>query len=67
MLSKLSQSIAACHRYAEQSAQAAKIEADPRLQECWLNLEMRWLLLARSYELTEQLKRLSPKETPQLK
>jgi len=57
MLSWLSENIAECHRAADRCAQEASKEHDPGLRRDFLDMERRWLALARSYELTEQLER----------
>lgn len=60
MLLKLSEEIAECYRHAEDCAERAKGEHDPALREDWLDMEKRWLCLARSYELTERIQRFRP-------
>jgi hypothetical protein len=57
MLSKLSEEIAECYRHAENCAQRAKVESDPGLRQDFLDIERRWITLARSYELTERIER----------
>ncbi len=55
MPNKLSNDIAECYRNAEECAQKAKSERGVRLRQDYLAAEQRWLFLARSYEITEQL------------
>jgi hypothetical protein len=59
MLNRLSEDIAECYRHAEACARRASTEADPELRTDFLDMERRWLSLARSYELTEQLTHFS--------
>jgi hypothetical protein len=44
-----------CSRNESQCAQQAKHQCDPKLAGDYLDLERRWLRLARSYQLGEQL------------
>jgi hypothetical protein len=55
MLNKLSNDIAECYRHADECAQKAKSERDARLRQDFFDAERRWLSLARSYEITEEL------------
>jgi hypothetical protein len=55
MLKNLSDDIAECYRHAVDCAQKAKSEGDARVREDFLDMERRWLFLARSYEFTDQL------------
>jgi len=64
MLSTLSQDIAECYRHAGDCAQKAKNEHDPDLRQDFLDLERRWVFLARSYEFAEQLESLQPRRKP---
>lgn len=59
MLSKLSDDVAECYQHARECAQKAMGERDARLREDLLAMERRWLFLARSYELSEQINLLS--------
>jgi hypothetical protein len=54
MLNNLSSEIAECYRHAEDCARRAQSERDPGLRQDFLDMERRWLALARSYELTER-------------
>jgi hypothetical protein len=59
MFNKLSEDIAQCYRHADVCAQRAKSEHDAALRDDWTLIEHHWLSLARSYELTERIERLS--------
>ncbi len=52
-----------CRLYAEHCADRALLQSDPQLREDYLDMQRRWLGLARSYEFTEQLEFLSAVET----
>jgi hypothetical protein len=60
MLDSLTEHIRECRRHAEDCARKAAAQTDPRLKQDFLDMERRWLLLARSYEFTEQLTDLCP-------
>jgi hypothetical protein len=62
MLRNLSEEIRECYRHAEDCARKAAPQTDPKLKADFLDLELRWLFLARSYEFTERLTDFS-KET----
>jgi hypothetical protein len=51
----LSEQIRECLQHAEDCSRKAAAQTDPNLKEDFLNLEERWLFLARSYEFTERL------------
>jgi hypothetical protein len=55
MLNNLSEQIRECLRHAEDCARQAAAQTCPNLREDFLDMERRWLLLARSYEFTERL------------
>jgi uncharacterized protein Yka (UPF0111/DUF47 family) len=55
MLKNLSEEIRECLRHAEDCARKAAAQIDPNLKKDFLDLEQRWLVLARSYEFTERL------------
>ena len=61
MLNNLSEHIRECLRHAEDCGRKAAAQTDPTLKEDFLDMERRWLSLARSYELTEQLTYFSGK------
>ena len=51
----LNQQIRECLDHAEDCARKAKIVCNAELRDDYLMLERRWLFLARSYELSEQV------------
>jgi hypothetical protein len=51
MLRNLSEQVRECLRHAEECAQQANLQLDPKLAGDYLDLERRWLRLARSYQL----------------
>jgi hypothetical protein len=55
VLDNLSKQIRECLQRAEDFACKAAAETDPKLKNEFLDMERRWLYLARSYELTQQL------------
>ncbi len=55
MLNNLSGQIRECLRHAEDCARQAAAQNCPKLKADFLDMERRWLFLARSYEFTEQL------------
>jgi hypothetical protein len=55
MLENLSDQVRECLRRAENCARQAALQSDSRLRHDYLEMEARWLKLARSYELTERL------------
>jgi hypothetical protein len=55
MLKNLSEEIRECHRHAEDCVRKAAAQTDQQLKADFLNLEQRWLFLARSYDFTERL------------
>jgi hypothetical protein len=55
MLSDLSAEIRECYRHAENCARKAAAQTDAKLKSDFLDLEQRWLFLARSYEFTNRL------------
>jgi hypothetical protein len=55
MLNDVSEQIRDCLRHAEDCARKAAAQSDPTLKADFLDMERRWLSLARSYELTGQL------------
>jgi len=44
-----------CRLYAEYCADKARLQSDPQLRQCFLEMQRRWLGLARSYEFAERL------------
>jgi hypothetical protein len=59
MLNSLSQQIRDCLQHAEECAQRAKIECDQSIARDFLDMERRWLSLARSYAFSESLEAFS--------
>jgi hypothetical protein len=55
MLNNLSEQVRECLQHAEGCAQRAAAQADPKLKQDFLQLEQKWLSLARSFQLTERL------------
>jgi hypothetical protein len=56
MLQNLSQQVRECLRHAEDCAQRTKIEHNPNSQRGFIEMERRWLGLARSYQFSESLR-----------
>ena len=55
MLANLSGEVRECLQRAEQCAARAKIEPNPALQRDFIDMELRWLHLARSYRFLDQI------------
>jgi len=55
MLNFLSEQIRQCHMHAEHCARQAGIQIDQKLKADFLEMERRWLMLARSYEFAQRL------------
>src|SRR5215475_4572978 len=55
MLQRLSEQIQACHKSAAEARLRADAAADPVLRTTFLDMEKRWLTLAKSYAFTESL------------
>ena len=55
VLINLGEDIRECYRHAEDCARKATAQPDPRIKQDFLDLEQRWLFLARSYEFTQRL------------
>jgi hypothetical protein len=55
MLNNLGEQVRECHRHAELCAWRASVQADSQLKDVYLEMEQRWLLLARSHEFTQRL------------
>jgi hypothetical protein len=55
VLNNLSGNIRECFQHAEDCARKAAAQTDPRVKQDFLDLEQRWLSLARSYEFTERI------------
>jgi hypothetical protein len=55
MLQNLSTQVKECYRRAAESRANAERASDPKFKAAFLDMEERWLALARSYELSESL------------
>lgn len=55
MLSNRSEQVRECLQHADDCARQAAAQIDPKMKADFLDLERRWLSLARSYEFTERL------------
>ena len=55
MLNNLSEEIRECLQHAEDCSRKAASQSCPKTKQDFLELEQRWLFLARSYEFTERL------------
>jgi hypothetical protein len=55
MLQKLSSEILECHRHADECRQRSKAASTDPARQDFLDMEQRWLSLARSYEFAERL------------
>ena len=55
MLNNLSEHVRDCLQRAQDCAHRAAAQTDPRVKEDFLDLERRWLHLARSYEFSDRL------------
>jgi hypothetical protein len=55
MLKVLSEDVRECYQRAEECARQAKAQLNPELRRDFLDLELRWLKLARSYEVSERV------------
>jgi hypothetical protein len=69
VLINLGEEICECYRHAEDCARKATAQLDQKLKqdflEDFLDLEQRWLFLARSYEFTQRLIECSDETTRQ--
>jgi hypothetical protein len=59
MLQNLSKQVRDCMQRAEECAYCARTEGDPAVARDFLEMERRWLRLARSYQFSEQLQSFS--------
>ena len=55
MLLKLTPEVRHCMQHAQDCAERAKCEPDPKLRRDYFDMELRWLKLARSYQFVDQL------------
>jgi hypothetical protein len=63
MLLNMSARVRECVRHAEECARQAKAQKNPKFRQDFLDLERRWLRLARSYDFTERLVILATQNT----
>jgi hypothetical protein len=61
----LSEEVRECVRHAEEYAARAKIEPHPAIQRDFIDMELRWLQLARSYQFLEQFRTCSAEHAKQ--
>jgi hypothetical protein len=59
MLQNLNPRVRDCMLRAEECGRRSQSELDPALVRDFLDMEQRWLRLARSYQFSEQLERFS--------
>jgi hypothetical protein len=59
MFVSVSREASECRLYAEQCADKARLQFDPKLRQELLDMQQRWLSLARSHEFSERLEFLS--------
>jgi hypothetical protein len=59
MLKVLTSDVRECYQHAQECARQAHAISNPELRRDFLDLELRWLKLARSYEVSERLKTFS--------
>jgi hypothetical protein len=62
MFVSVSNEASECRLYAEHCADKAQLQSDPQLRRWFLEMQRRWLKLARSYEFAERLEFLSAVE-----
>jgi hypothetical protein len=65
MRENLSEEVRECVRHAEECAARAKIEPHPAIQRDFIDMELRWLQLARSYQFLEQFRTCSAEHAKQ--
>jgi len=63
MFSSVSREARECRLHAEQCANKARLQFNPKLRQEFLDMQQRWLSLARCYEFSERLEFLSATET----
>jgi hypothetical protein len=57
MLLKVADHICECLAHAEQARERAEATTDPQTGSDYLDIELRWMRLAESYRLVEQMER----------
>ncbi len=62
MFVSVSREASECYRQAAKCADVARIQSDPKRRQEYLEMQRRWLGLARSYEFAERLEFLSAVE-----
>jgi len=67
MLNNLSAQIRECLQHAEDCGRQAARQDCPKLKADFLDMERRWVFLARSYELTERVSAFSGNNNRQAK
>jgi hypothetical protein len=65
MLAKLSAEVRECLWHAEDCAKRAETEPNPAIQRDYIEMEKRWLKLARSYQLFERIQTFSAHQEQQ--
>jgi hypothetical protein len=65
MLANLSAEVRECLSHAEDCAERAKIEPNPAIQRDFIEMERRWLKLARNYQSFERLQPFSAHQEQQ--
>ena len=55
MLQKLTEEIADCYASASECRERAKQALDPATKQDFLEMQRRWIMLARSYEVSERI------------
>ena len=65
MLANLSPEVRECLSHAEDCAERAKIEPNPAIQRDFIEMERRWLKLARNYQSFERLQTFSAHQEQQ--
>jgi hypothetical protein len=65
VLNNLSEEVRECLQHAEHCARKAAAQTDSKLKEDFLDMERRWLSLARSYGFTERLTAFSDEKKRQ--
>jgi hypothetical protein len=63
MFVSVSREASECRLYAEHCADKARLQSEPQLRQEFLDMQQRWLSLARCYEFSERLEFLSAIET----
>ena len=59
MLKVLTNDVRECYQQAQECARQAHAISNPELRRDFLDLELRWLKLARSYEVSERFRTFS--------